>query len=956
MKGFGAKMQSAGKKLTSIGKDMTKKVTLPIAGIGAVAIKAGMDFEAGMSEVRAISGATGKDLKILEDRARELAKETIFTASEAADALKYMALAGWDTKQMYEGLPAVLNLAAAANMDLARASDIVTDTMSAFQMEAEQSTMAADIFAKTQAMTNTNVELLGEAMKYAGAAANAAGMDLVQTNTILGVFANNSLKGSMAGTTFTALLRDMRKNAEDGALSIGNMSIAIYDAEGNMRDMGSIMADVEEATKNMTTAQKDAALANIFGEQAMRGVNILLAEGSEKYAALEDAIRNSEGASKEMADTMMDNLKGSMEEIKSTLGEAALQIYESLLPSLEKLADKIKAAAEWFTNLDAGTQETIIKLAALGATIGPVILVSGKLATSIGAIAKAYNVLTAATIPAIAAKVADKAETLALIGLYAKDAIAKGASTAATTAMTAATTAWNVVAGIATTATTGLGAAITFLTGPVGLAIAAFAALVAGGIALYKNWDTVMQKCSELKENVVSKTNEMKEGALKRYNELKTGAIKAIDEKKTAIIEKWTELKNDAYEWAGRMMEQFKEGITDKIEAVKTAASNVGSAIAKVLRFRSPTEEGPLSDSDRWMPNFMQMLADGINQNSDKVKESSDSVAQKIGNSLGKVNNYVTHTVGIIEKEFKLWALSNDMVKDSAEYLSKQLEVQKQKHEILNEQIKATELALSKVIAKYGEGSAYAIEYKDKLLSLKLAQTELGKEIDETTGKIEKQTKALERQFEVIERGRSSLVRSGSRFVSRSSGGSSGGKKDGDWYVWTGSDGKIKSGDKSDFDKDTGYDVDDSEVRRIARDNNVDMGVARDMAAENKRKGKKVWHDGGWVGKPLFDIENILALIQKRLRYNEVAGILQEGEFVLSRDTLERIQGAMTSVDMVTTPRTTSSTPTAAASTPAKGGDIHQHITINSPTPLTPSEIARKNLQVSRQLAMEWGL
>lgn len=317
-----------------------------VTGFGAYAIKAGMDFDSGMSEVASISGATGKDLDSLRDKAKEMGATTNFSATEASEGLKYMALAGWNTEQMISGLPAVLHLAGAAGMELARASDIVTDTMSAFGLEAEEASRVSDVFATTQMKSNTNVEMLGEAMKYAAPAAQAWGMSLEQTNAVLGIWANAGIKGSMAGTTFTAMLSDLRKNTEDGAIAIGDMRVEVENADGSLRDIGSIMADVEKATSGMTDAQKNATLANTFGEQSLKGVNAMLAQGSDAYKQLEQDIYNSAGAAKEAYKIMNDNLKGDIEALKSGIEGIGISLFENIDTPFREVVQKLTGYTE----------------------------------------------------------------------------------------------------------------------------------------------------------------------------------------------------------------------------------------------------------------------------------------------------------------------------------------------------------------------------------------------------------------------------------------------------------------------------------------------------------------------------------------------------------------------------------------------------------------------------------
>ncbi|MGX8795435.1 phage tail tape measure protein [Fusibacter sp. JL298sf-3] len=504
---FGKKMEAAGQKMDAVGtgmqnvgRTMTTRVTLPIVGVGVAATKIGLDFEAAMSEVSAVSGATGEDFKRLESVAKELGSSTKYSASEAAEGLNYMALAGWDTNQMVSGLPGVLDLAAASNMNLGTAADIVTDTMSAFGLEATKAGNTADVFARASSKSNTNVAMLGEAMKYAGSAAKSSNMDLEETTTVLGILADSGIKGSMAGTTFTAMLNDMKKSAKDGSISIGETQIALYDATGAMRDMTDITKELESATASMSGEQRDAALSAVFGQQSLKGVNILLETGTKRYDELESSIRNSSGAAKEMAAIMQENTKGSLTELKSQLEGVAIQIYEVLAPHLQKLVESLKKGVEWFSKLDSGTQSTIVKMAALAAAVGPVLSVGGKLvstgasvAKGVGAIGKAFGVAKTAT---TAGSVAMGGAAKAVGGLAA----AKGA----------------------------LGAAATVLTGPVGLAVAGVAAVGVAAYATAKHLKKDAIPAVDLFGKGISETTEASVGKFMTLNDEATVAINQL--------------------------------------------------------------------------------------------------------------------------------------------------------------------------------------------------------------------------------------------------------------------------------------------------------------------------------------------------------------------------------------------------------------------------------------------
>lgn len=379
-------LDKVGGKLKGIGKGMMKSVTAPIVAMGTGVMMVGKEYEASMSQVAAISGATGKDLDKLKETAREMGATTRYSASESADALGYMALAGWDVEQMTSALPGVLNLATAGAMDLALASDIVTDTMSMFGMEATEAGRASDIFAAAQSKSNTNVEQLSEALLNAGPAAAAAGADLEQTSAILGIFANQGVKGGRAGTALNAMFRDIKASAEDGAIAIGEHSVSVYDANGSMRAMGDIMADVEKATSGMTTEQRDSALADVFKQQSLSGVNLLLAEGSDALKDLENDIYNSDGVAQNMADTMDDNLNGALANMKSALEEVALGFYDMAGGPMTTIIKKITELFQWFGNLSDGAKQWIGIVALVVAALGPLIWLVGSLATGIAGI------------------------------------------------------------------------------------------------------------------------------------------------------------------------------------------------------------------------------------------------------------------------------------------------------------------------------------------------------------------------------------------------------------------------------------------------------------------------------------------------------------------------------------------------------------------------------------------
>lgn len=327
-------------------------------------IEVGKAFDSSMSNVAALSGATAEDLQMLRDTAKEFGSTTKFSASEAADALGYMALAGWDAQTSASALGGVLDLAAASGMDLAAASDMVTDYMSAFGMEAQKSGYFADVMAYAQANANTNVTQLGEAFKNSAANMNAAGQDIETVTSLLAMMANQGLKGSEAGTALTAVMRDMTSKMDEGAIAIGDASVQVMDAEGNYRDLTDILRDVEAATNGMGDAEKASALSATFTADSIKGLNLMLNAGVGEAAKFEEQLRKSDGSAAEMAKTMNDNLNGDLTNLGSKLEGVQIAIYEKFEPALR---DGVKVLDSLLDAINFVVDHSTEFIAALGA-------------------------------------------------------------------------------------------------------------------------------------------------------------------------------------------------------------------------------------------------------------------------------------------------------------------------------------------------------------------------------------------------------------------------------------------------------------------------------------------------------------------------------------------------------------------------------------------------------------
>lgn len=339
VKETGSELDDAGKKTSTFKQMLAANLTgtAIVDGLKAVggaakeaaeyAIEVGSSFEEAMSQVEAISGASGSELDALAKKAKEMGSSTKFSATEAANAFQYMSLAGWDTQQSLSGIDGILSLAAASGMELAAASDMVTDYLSAFGMEAEDASYMADMLASAQAASNTTAEMLGEAYKNCAANMHSAGQDIETTTSLLEAMANQGLKGSEAGTALTAIMRDITQKMSDGKIAIGSASVAVQDANGDYRDLTDILTDVEAATNDLGSAQKNEALMSTFTSDSLKGLNTVFTEGMDKVSGYEDALRNSSGAAAEMAEIMQDNLKGDLTTMGSALEGLGIATY-----------------------------------------------------------------------------------------------------------------------------------------------------------------------------------------------------------------------------------------------------------------------------------------------------------------------------------------------------------------------------------------------------------------------------------------------------------------------------------------------------------------------------------------------------------------------------------------------------------------------------------------------------
>ena len=468
----GDKLQTAGDKISGAGQKLLP-VTAAVAGLGTAAVKTTADFDTSMSQVQATMGIT-KDamselngesvntVEALRDLAKQMGSETAFSASECADAMNYLALAGYDTQEIYDTLPTVLNLAAAGGIDLASASDMVTDAMSALGMETREADTMVDQMSKTASTTNTSVAQLGEAILTIGATAKTVKGGTAELNTALGILANNGIKGAEGGTHLRNVILALQSPTDKAAACMESLGVEVYDSEGNMRSLNDILGDLNTSMDGMTSAEKQNIISSIFNKTDLAAVNSLLSNTGDSWDSLQQSITESGGAAQQMADTQLDNLSGQITILKSALEGLAISFGEILMPKIRAAAKKIQEFVDKLNGMNDEQKETVLKIAAVVAAIGPMLILFGKVTSTVGTAMKGFSGLTKG-IAKLGVKIAGSSGSI-----------------------------------------TGLGSALGAVAGPVLAVVAVIGTLAAAFATLWKTND-------EFRENIIGTWNQIKE-------------------------------------------------------------------------------------------------------------------------------------------------------------------------------------------------------------------------------------------------------------------------------------------------------------------------------------------------------------------------------------------------------------------------------------------------------------
>nr|DAR37949.1 MAG TPA: minor tail protein [Caudoviricetes sp.] len=447
-KATGKSIKSAGDTIANAGSAMTKSVTAPIAGVGIAAVKTAADYESAMSNVQAITGATGDDFKKLTQLGKDLGASTAWSAQECAEAMQYTGMAGWTAKENIDGLKGILDLASASGTDLARTSDIMTDAISAFGYKASDSAKFADVMTKACTSANVSVDTLGESYKYCGAICGTMGYSIDEVTTSLAVMGNMGIKGSQAGTALKNAISNMAAPTKNMKAAMDDLGISIVNQDGSMKSWGDVIKNLQGSFKGLTQDQQAAYAKQLFGKESMAGMLAIINTSTSDYNALADSIKNSGRAANDAAQTQLNNLNGQLTLLKSALEGAAITIGDKLLPYIKNAVGWVQKATDWFNGLSDAQVSMIMKFAGIAAAIGPALLIFGKLVSTVGKVYSTFGMITGA--------------------------IAKA------------------------------GGVIGLITSPAGIVIAVLAGVAAAAFLIIKNWDKVKPAVMKVKDSFTS--------------------------------------------------------------------------------------------------------------------------------------------------------------------------------------------------------------------------------------------------------------------------------------------------------------------------------------------------------------------------------------------------------------------------------------------------------------------
>lgn len=551
MTNFGNKLTALGTGAVNLGSTLTGAVTTPLVGIGVAAMTTFGNFEQQMNRVKAISGATGGQFDQLKQRAVELGASSVFSASEVAQAMENMASAGMNVNDIYSASAGVMDLAAVSGRDMGLAAEAVASAMNQFGIAGENATHVADVYAKAAADTNAETVDMAEAMKYAGPVMSSLNSSFEETAAAIGIMSNAGIKGSQAGTTLRTAMQRLAAPTDVASKLMQSLGISAYNSEGQMKPISELLPHLQERLSGLSEEQRNNALNTLFGKESLSGMLALLDSAGPEFDGVVSGLQNSNGAAKEMADTMNSGLTGSIENLKGKLETAAITVSERFAPYIEQLADKVGELTEWFTNLSEEQQDQIIKWGLVAAAAGPALVVFGKVAGALGTTFKALGTVSSG-IGKVVGKVAP------LITNFA------GMETAAVGA---------------TGATSNFGGAVGLLSNPLGLVVGGAAALAGGLVVLANAKEHAREEAQKYGTTLSGETK----GALDQFGtavtntkiamtNFETGAVQSADNVKTAVADMMKQITGGAEKSKARIDELAQKfGFTDEQVAAAKA-------------------------------------------------------------------------------------------------------------------------------------------------------------------------------------------------------------------------------------------------------------------------------------------------------------------------------------------------------------------------------------------------
>lgn len=544
MTNFGNKLTALGAGAVNLGSTLTGAVTTPLVGIGVAAMTTFGNFEQQMNRVKAISGATGGQFDQLKQRAVELGASSVFSASEVAQAMENMASAGMNVNDIYSASAGVMDLAAVSGRDMGLAAEAVASAMNQFGIAGENATHVADVYAKAAADTNAETVDMAEAMKYAGPVMSSLNSSFEETAAAIGIMSNAGIKGSQAGITLRTAMQRLAAPTDVASKLMQSLGISAYNSEGQMKPISELLPHLQERLSGLSEEQRNNALNTLFGKESLSGMLALLDSAGPEFDGVVSGLQNSNGAAKEMADTMNSGLTGSIENLKGKLETAAITVSERFAPYIEQLADKVGELTEWFTNLSEEQQDQIIKWGLVAAAAGPALVVFGKIAGALGTTFKALGTVSSG-IGKLVGKVAP------LITNFA------GMETAAVGA---------------TGAASNFGGAVGLLSNPLGLVVGGAAALAGGLVVLANAKEHAREEAQKYGTMLSGETK----GALDQFGtavtntkiamtNFETGAVQSADNVKTAVADMMKQITDGAEKSKARIDELAQKfGFTDE--------------------------------------------------------------------------------------------------------------------------------------------------------------------------------------------------------------------------------------------------------------------------------------------------------------------------------------------------------------------------------------------------------